>query len=66
MNPISSRLRRLEERASNRCPECALAPGEPGRIIVAYDEAPRREALADLCPECGRQRSVVINVVYDD
>ena len=62
MSFINSRLRRLEDRAGNRCPEC---PAEPECIVVAYDEAACREALADLCPECGRQRSVVINVVYD-
>jgi hypothetical protein len=66
MSSMNSRLRRLEERADDRCPACALAPDEPERIVVAYDEAARREALADRCPECGRPRSVVFNVVYDD
>jgi hypothetical protein len=63
MNSINSRLRRLEERAGDRCPECS---GELERIVVAYDDAACREALDDLCPQCGRQQTVVITVVYDD
>jgi hypothetical protein len=60
---IDSRLRRLEERAGGRCPECVGGAG----IVVAYDEAVatvRREALEECCPRCGRAPTV-IRVVYD-
>lgn len=58
---MDSRLRRLEERAGARCPECAGSEG----IVITYDEAALREALDERCPRCGRVPRV-IRVVYDD
>jgi Zn finger protein HypA/HybF involved in hydrogenase expression len=58
---MDSRLRRLEERAGARCPECAGSEG----IVITYDEAALREALDECCPRCGRVPRV-IRVVYDD
>jgi hypothetical protein len=46
---MDSRLRRLEERAGARCPECAGSEG----IVITYDEAALREALDECCPRCG-------------
>jgi DNA-directed RNA polymerase subunit RPC12/RpoP len=58
---MDSRLRRLEERAGARCPECAGSEG----IVIAYDEAALREALDERCPRCGRGPTV-IRVVDDE
>jgi hypothetical protein len=58
---MDSRLRRLEERAGGRCPECA---GNAG-IVVTYDPSETEaEALEERCPECGRVPTI-IKVVYD-
>ncbi len=57
MNSINSRLRRLEERATDGpCPECAGSK----EIVVTYDDAVREE----YCPACGRALTI-ISVVYD-
>ena len=61
MSFIKSRLRRIESasRRSYRCPECALPPDGPGRIV--YDQIPEGEP--EHCPECGRWLWFVIEVV---
>ena len=38
MNFIKNRLKRLENERRNRCPECGLPPGGPGRTVVYEDE----------------------------
>ena len=63
MSFIKSRLRRIESasRRSYRCPECALPPDGPGRIVS--DRIPEGEP--EHCPKCGRWLWFVIEVVYD-
>ena len=59
---MGNRLRRLEERAGEGCPECALPPGEPERIAI--DRIP--EGAEEFCQACGRPLWTVIKVVYED
>ena len=62
MSSMNSRLRRLEGRAGDRCPECALPPGAPERIAI--DRIP--EGAEELCQACGRPLWTVIKVIYED
>ena len=61
MNFINNRLRRLEERTGERCPECALPPGAPERIAI--ERIP--EGAEEICPSCGRPLWIIIRVVYE-
>jgi hypothetical protein len=61
MSFINNRLRRLEERAGDRCPECALPAGAPERIAI--DRIP--EGAEESCQACGRPLWTVIRVVYE-
>ena len=67
MSAIRNRLKRAEASVrGGHCSQCRLSPDGPGRILVAYDEAARREALDERCPECGQPLWTVINVVYEN
>jgi hypothetical protein len=60
---MDNRLRRLEERAGDNCPECAGGAG----IVVTYPSETEAEALEGepRCPRCGRALTI-IRVVYED
>jgi hypothetical protein len=60
---ITSRLRRLEERALGRCPECH---GKPQEIHAFYPDKGEPVPEPERCGGCGRSLGVVLRVVYDD
>jgi hypothetical protein len=66
---IQSRLGRLEEQGrGDACPECGLAPGEPRKMAVIYEEDPDKSFDGDpgeRCTRCGRFLYTVLRVVYD-
>lgn len=67
MGAIENRLRRLEEQ-SHRCPDCRLAPDEPRKMAVIYEEDPERSFQGDpyeCCKRCGHALYTVRRVVYD-
>ena len=75
MSGMNNRLRRLEERAGGGpCPECGDMPPSPELIAVYADDTPEELRFSpdgeipegeQFCPECGRQRYVILEIVYD-
>ncbi len=77
MSGMNNRLRRLEERASEAsgpCPECGDSPPGPELIAVYAEGTPEELRFSpdgeipegeQFCPECGRQRYVILEIVYD-
>ena len=51
MSSMNSRLRRLEERAGNRCPECRH---KPQRSYVYYPDEGQEASEPPACRACGR------------
>jgi hypothetical protein len=75
MNSINSRLRKLEERGvDGPCQECGDNPPSPELIAVYADDTPEELRFSpdgeipegeQFCPECGRQRYVILEIHYD-
>ena len=74
MSFIKSRLRRLEERAGDNCPECGDSPPSPRLIFIWAEDTPEHLRFSpdpeipegeQFCPECGRPRWVIGTMVYD-
>jgi hypothetical protein len=70
MSSMNSRLRRLEERGGNRCPECGLMPQGPGYIVIRDDSCGEvRDPvphIPEVCPRCARTTRLYLHVVYDE
>ena len=62
MSSMNSRLRRLEERAGNHCPECG---DKPEQGYVYYPDEGQEAPEPPECPSCGRSLGVVFRVVYE-
>jgi rubrerythrin len=61
---LNDRLRRLENRTeAKRCPECRLPPDDPGYIVIQDGKESRQQ---EWCPECGRPKFFIIEVVEED
>jgi hypothetical protein len=65
---LSTRLENLEASARSnlmdRCPECALSPGEPRRIVIV--EGDTEHDPHERCSVCGRFLWTTITLVYED
>jgi hypothetical protein len=58
---IKDRIRRLEGRDDEGCPECRLKPNETYVVYPDDDHSPEPEC----CPKCGRSLGFVIRVEYE-
>ena len=76
MSFINSRLRRLEEHISGGgpCPVCGDSPPSPKMIPRYAEDIPEHLRFSpdaeipegeQFCPECGRQRWVILEMVYE-
>jgi hypothetical protein len=65
---IRRRLERLEEGCAVSCPECGgpRKPGDPIEYVVDWGEGGAAPEPLPPCPGCGRERGVVIKVVWGD
>lgn len=63
MSSIKGRLRRLEGRAGDGCPQCHH---KPEAIHVFYPDEGEPVPELERCPGCDRSLGVVLRVVYDD
>ena len=62
-------LRRLERRGPRPCPECALPPDGPGRMVLIDDGTPAEgfpDDPEERCERCGRPLWCVVQIVYDE
>ena len=75
MSGMNNRLRRLEEHAGDGpCPECGDSPPGLELIAVYAEDTPEELRFSpdgeipegeQFCPECGRQRYVILEIHYD-